>query len=66
MLTVAILINGQPIMARSAVNTGAVLDDGRVVYAVDDGSKILHKPSDGAVRLAEYLLKTIKEQRNDI
>lgn len=63
MLTVAILINGQPIMARSAVNTGKVLGDGCVVYAVDDGSKIHHRPESGAVKLAEKLLKTIKEQK---
>jgi hypothetical protein len=63
MLTVAILINGQPIMARSAVNTGKVLGDGCVVYAVDDGSKIHHRPENGAVKLAEKLLKTIKEQK---
>jgi len=61
-LTVAILINGQPIMARSAVNTGEVLDSGCVVYAADDGTKILHRPGDGAVKLVEKLLKTIKEQ----
>jgi hypothetical protein len=63
MLTVAILINGQPIMARSAVNTGKVLGDGCVVYVVDDGSKIHHRPENGAVKLAEKLLKTIKEQK---
>lgn len=63
MITVAILINGHPIMARSAVNTGQVLGDGCVVYAVDDGSKIHHRPGNGAVKLAEKLLKTIKEQK---
>jgi hypothetical protein len=62
MLTVAILINGHPIMARSAVNTGKTLVDGCVVYSVDDGSKIHHRPENGAVKLAEKLLKTIKEQ----
>lgn len=62
MLTVAILINGQPIMARSAVNTGKTLGNGAVIYEVDDGSKVHHHPENGAVRLAEKLLKTIKEQ----
>lgn len=61
MLTVAILINGQPIMARSAVNTGEA-HNGRAGYQVDDGSVIFHKPEDGAVVLAIELLKTIKEQ----
>ena len=64
MLTVAILINGQPIMARSAVNTGKVLGDGCVVYEVDDGSKVHHRPQEGAVKLATKLLKTIKEQKS--
>jgi hypothetical protein len=36
---------------------------GCVVYAVDDGSKIHHRPENGAVKLAEKLLKTIKEQK---
>jgi hypothetical protein len=49
-------------MARSAVNTGKTLVDGCVVYSVDDGSKIHHRPENGAVKLAEKLLKTIKEQ----
>lgn len=62
MLTIAILINGQPIMARSAVNTGKVLANGCVVYEVDDGSKVQHRPENGAVKLAEKLLKTIKEK----
>lgn len=62
MITVAILINGEPIMARSAVNTGEMLADGSTVYAVDDGSKVYHRRDDGAVKLAEKLLRTIKEQ----
>lgn len=64
MLTVAILVNGQPIMARSAANTGKVLGDGCIVYEVDDGSKVYHRPQDGAVKLAAKLLKTIKEQKS--
>jgi hypothetical protein len=47
MITVAILINGQPITARSAVNTGKVLANGCTVYAVDDGSNIHHRREDG-------------------
>ena len=66
MLTVAILINGNPIMARSAVNTGTTdkLDKHevkRTIYKVDDGSSILHDPDDGAVALAKKLLDTIVE-----
>jgi hypothetical protein len=62
MLTVAILINGQPVMARSAMNTGKTLGNGCVVYEVDDGSKVHNHPENGAVKLAVKLLKTIKEQ----
>jgi len=62
MISVAIMINGNPIMARSAVNKIKTLKDGRVKYLVDDGSVIYHKPSDGAVKLSKMLLDTIKEQ----
>lgn len=62
MITVAILINGQPIIARSAVNKG-VGADGLTRYAVDDGSEIFHRRDDGAVPLAIQMLQTIKEPR---
>ncbi len=62
MLTVAILINGNPIMARSAVR-GKRLPDGRVAYLVDDGATVQHDPDDGAVALARKLLDRIDEQR---
>lgn len=62
MITVAILINGKPIMARSAVNKGESI--GKLnQYAVDDGSTLLHNPDDGAVSLAVKLLLTIHEQQ---
>lgn len=61
MLTVSILINGNPIMARSAVNRGT-LPNGDTLYAVDDGSEITHRREDGAVALAKKLLDTIREQ----
>lgn len=61
-LTVAILINGNPIMARSAVNSGKSAPDNRVPYDVDDGSIVYHDPDDGAIALAHKLLDTIKEQ----
>jgi hypothetical protein len=59
-ITVAILINGQPIMARSAVNKGD-LPNGKTLYAVDDGSTVEHLRANGAVPLAIALLKTIRE-----
>lgn len=63
MITVAVLINGRPILARSAVNTGAILADGSTVYSVDDGSEVHHCRDDGAVELAKKLLSTIKEPK---
>lgn len=59
MITVAILINGRPIMARSAVNKGRCADGG-CRYELDDGSVLYHEPADGAIPLAVAMLKTIK------
>jgi len=65
MITVAILINGQPLMARSAVNTQKKDSSGRIIYEVDDGSKVYHYREDGAVKLAKKLLNTLKETTNE-
>ena len=63
MISVAIMINANPIMARSACNTGKIdLGTGKVIYRVDDGSTIIHDPEDGATQLAIKLLGTIKEK----
>jgi hypothetical protein len=64
MLSVVILINGNPIMARSATNQESVNSQGEIKYQVDDGSFIFHRPEDGAVKLAQMLLSTIKESSN--
>lgn len=61
MISVVILINGNPIMARSAVNTGKETSPGFYEYNVDDGSTIIHERELGAVPLAIEMLKTIKE-----
>ncbi len=65
MITVTILINNKPIYTRTAVNrTEEVQPSNRDLYnsyIVDDGTKILHSPDDGAVKLAIEMLKTIKE-----
>lgn len=53
MITVAILINGHPIAARSAYR----VKNGE--YKCDDGTLIKHKYADGAVELAKKLLDTI-------
>lgn len=63
MITVAILINGQPIMARSAVNQVEQNALGETLYLLDDGTKVYHKREAGAVKLAIKMLKKIKEQK---
>lgn len=62
-ISVVILINGNPIMARSARNVGES-DDGRHVYDVDDGRTVVHRRTDGAVPLAIEMLKGIKEPKS--
>lgn len=54
MLTVSILINGQPLYTRSCYR------EKWGKYRVDDSSVIEHKYDDGAVVLAQKLLETIK------
>lgn len=62
MITVNILINGQPIFARTAVRTHT----GKMNhYACDDGTVIRHEYDQGAVKLAMKMLKTIREPRQD-
>lgn len=66
MISVIVLINGQPITGRSAYNTGKTIPEGgdgtkMIVYQIDDGSTVLHNPEEGAVKLAVKLLNTIKE-----
>lgn len=63
MITVAILINGQPIMARSAVRVETKGKHG--YYKLDDGQVIQHQISTGAAKLAIKMLKTIKEVERD-
>lgn len=57
MISVVILINGQLVIARSAVNRLPEVG----AYVVDDGTHVKHNPDDGAVALAIKLLETIKE-----
>ena len=66
MITVAILINGQPIYSRSAVNVGDAPEGStskqrRCRYELDDGSVIHHWRHKGAVTLAKMMLDTIVE-----
>lgn len=64
MLTVTVSINGSVIAARTVMNTGTSAETSRGAltrYRSDDGTIILHLPSDGAIKLAIAALETIKE-----
>lgn len=61
MLSVIIKINGKAITGRSCYNTGIETKKGETIYNADDGRKIKHRRSAGAVELAIKLLKGIKE-----
>ena len=62
MITVAILFNGEPVMARSASNISERRRQTVHEYEVDDGTIIKHRRSDGYIGLAIKMLKTIKER----
>lgn len=66
MITVAIMINGNPLVARSATNTRKQYFENSsfIRYAVDDGTEVIHNPADGAVALAHKLLDCIKEYKH--
>jgi hypothetical protein len=59
-ITVAILINGQPIVAKNAINQALENDKGEIAYKTDSGEIIWHQRSAGAVALAHKLLDGIK------
>ena len=58
MITVAILENGNPLVARSAVNQGIDVK-GLTKYLCDDGTIIWHNSKEGAVALSKKMLDTI-------
>ena len=60
MITVAILINGQPIVAKNAINQAERNEAGETKYLNDAGEVIWHRRDAGAVELAIQLLRTIK------
>jgi len=60
MITVNILMNGQPIYTRSAKNVKKMKGD-MYQYKLDDGSEIVHNRKHGAIKLAIKMLKQIKE-----
>ena len=63
MLTVSIQINGQPIYARTAINSGCG-GPGKIRYEIDDGNTIFHNPDDGAIKLAHEMLDLIKVEHD--
>lgn len=66
MLTVAILINGNPIVAKNAINQGDKLapnKKGETAYKTDSGEIIWHDPKLGAAVLAKKLLDTIRNEK---
>ena len=64
MITVSILINGQPLFTRSAHRrTRRWAHGNKDAYLVDTGEQVFHDMDDGAVKLAIKLLKTIREQK---
>lgn len=63
MITVAILINGNPIAARNAINQGRINANGESEYLTDSGDTVWHDQDDGAVALAHKLLDLIKNDR---
>jgi hypothetical protein len=63
MITVAILLNGYPLIARSAHRrTSRHNKDGKNAYLLDTGEIIYHTYEEGAIKLAIKMLKTIKER----
>jgi len=62
MISVSIFINNNPILTRSAVNSGRIdHETGGTKYDLDDGSVVIHDPSKGATKLAIKMLETIKD-----
>ena len=62
MLTVAILINGNPLVAKNAINTQRLNEKGEIAYKTDSGEVIWHDSESGAVALAKKLLDLIRNE----
>lgn len=62
MITVSIMINGQPIFTRSAHRrTKRHAKGNQQAYLLDDNSVVYHDIDKGAIPLAIKMLKSIKE-----
>jgi hypothetical protein len=60
MITVVVMVNGKPILARSAKNIGEQNENGEDKYEVDTGEIVWHKRDEGAVPLVKMMLDTIR------
>lgn len=63
MITVCVYINNQPIILKTARNTGEVKDSLHK-YITDCGKEIWHDRNDGAVYLSQVLLDYWKEPKH--
>lgn len=63
MITVAILLNGNPLVARNAINQGRTNERGETAYLTDSGVTLWHRRDAGAVELAKRLLDEIKNDK---
>lgn len=60
MMTIVIIVNGQPIYCRSLQRIVEEKEgNGERCYALDDGTRIWHKPSDGIIELSKKVLDHI-------
>lgn len=60
MITVAILINGQPIFTRTATNESEQNERGETKYLLDTGEVLWHYGEEGAIDLAKAMLETFR------
>lgn len=60
MITVAVLINGKLLFAKSAVRVSSKAN-GVAQYRLEDNVRLEHRVNDGAIRLATLLLATIPD-----
>lgn len=66
MLTVKIEINGRTIYERDAINQARSDAEGKTIYLLDNGQRIRHRRSDGAIELAKKLLSTLDPVKDRI
>lgn len=60
LITVCILIDGNPVVARNALNLSEITPQGETKFRADSGEIVLHKKSDGIKSMAHKLIDLIK------